>query len=108
MNVVVTSLTHSIVQVADVFLVCVMFFFMFGIVGMQLYMGKFYSCNDSSATGIDECTGTFTNPTTGREEPRVWANAYYNFNNIGAAMLSLFVIATGDGYSQIVVDGLAI
>lgn len=61
----VTSLRTSIVQMADVLLVCIMFFFIFAIVGMQLFMGKFYSCNDVSAANMTECTGTFINPATG-------------------------------------------
>lgn len=102
MNVVATALARSIVEMTDVLLVCVMFFFIFGIVGMQLFMGKFYSCNDDTVLGRGECTGEYVNPGTGSLEPRLWGNARYNFDNIGSSLLSLFVTVTGDGYSQIV------
>ena len=102
---------------------------------MQLFSGKFYSCNDTSVPDQAACTGTFTLPGTeqviahcvgppkkpsallalsksmrlgwpaAQVVPRVWSNADFNFDHLGNALVSLFVVATLNGYMEIMDSG---
>jgi hypothetical protein len=40
-----------------------------------------------------------------QEVPRLWDNAPFNFDHLGNAMISLFVVATLNGYSEIMDSG---
>ena len=44
--------------------------------------------------------GTYTDPTVGPDKPRVWSNAFYNFDNLGNALLTLFITVTMNGWSR--------
>lgn len=44
------------------------------------------------------CVGTFSND--GVLTDREWSNPYQNFDNVGNALLSLFVAVTLNGYSR--------
>ena len=44
------------------------------------------------------CVGTFSND--GLLTDRAWSNPYQNFDNVGNALLSLFVAVTLNGYSR--------
>lgn len=69
-------------------------------VGVELFGGQFYSCNDASVSTQSECTGAYQDPATGNVLPREWTNAQFNFDNVLQAVLSLFVMSTFDGYSD--------
>ncbi|CAN0007491.1 unnamed protein product, partial [Phaeothamnion confervicola] len=49
------------------------------------------------------CSGKWVNPATGLMETRdyAWSNGGYNFDNIGASMISVFVVATLDNWQDI-------
>ena len=44
--------------------------------------------------------GTYPDPTLGPDTPRVWSNAFYNFDHLGNALLTLFVTVTMNGWSR--------
>lgn len=63
----------------NVSLILGLFFIVFGILGVQLFAGRLYSCNDTSVEDKSECVGEFlstTPPTDGARGPRASA-AYY-------------------------------
>ncbi|CAG9463932.1 unnamed protein product [Pedinophyceae sp. YPF-701] len=107
MQLVFRSITLSMASMANVSVILMLFVMVFGILGVQLFNGRFKRCNDTSVAGVDECVGTFTNPETGEEEERVWSNTLLNFDHLGNAMLCLFVVSTLDGYAQILDDAMA-
>lgn len=45
---------------------------------------------------------------SGMEVERAWITAVFNFDNLGNALLSLFVTVTLDGYNDILVNAMAI
>ncbi|PRW21007.1 voltage-gated ion channel superfamily [Chlorella sorokiniana] len=94
------TLIRSLAEMANVTVLAGMVFLIFSILGVQLFAGLLWSCNDDSVAGKDECTGTFVDPATGDVLQREWTNAFYNFDNVGLAFLTLFVTATLDGYTR--------
>ena len=44
------------------------------------------------------CTGYFDD--SGVETERTWTNPYQNYDNVGNALLSLFIAVTLNGYSR--------
>lgn len=106
MRTVLKSVALSVGAMVNVSVVMLMFFVIFGIMGVQIFAGRFYRCNDPSVRHRSECVGSFAHPTEGDVELRRWRNAYLNFDNLYRALVSLFVTSTLDGYGQIMFDAL--
>ena len=53
-QVVVNALIKAIPSIANVLIVCIVFWLIFGIVGVQMFAGKFFKCVDEN--GIKVCT----------------------------------------------------
>ncbi len=64
-------------------------------------------CNVVQVAGQSECHGSFMDPSTGTTQPRVWSNAVFNFDNLGQALVSLFVVVTLNGYTEIVAAAMS-
>lgn len=56
---------------------------------------------------MQQCVGTFVDPRSNATLPRVWSNAPYNFDNLAHALISLFVVVTLNGYSDIMEDAMS-
>lgn len=54
-----------------------------------------------------ECVGTYTDD-FGREQERVWVNAYGNFDNIGNGLLTLFEVSSLEGWPGIMARSMDI
>lgn len=65
MRLVFRSVTMSLASMANVSLVVLLFFAIFAILGVQLFAGKFWSCNDPTVGGRESCVGTFVSPDGG-------------------------------------------
>ena len=91
MRVVVESLVKAMPQILNVLLISLLFFVIFGVVGVTMFKGLFYQCesdDDGSILDVDEVTCDGTTGAT-------WKNpAAGNFDNIFAAMLVLFEVST--------------
>lgn len=79
---------------------------MFAIIGVQLFKGTFFLCNDLSKMTEAECRGEYIHyedgdPTKPVSKKRVWSNNDFNFDNVGDAMVSLFVVSTFEGWPQL-------
>jgi hypothetical protein len=105
MRLVLKSVTMSLASMANVSLVVALFFLIFAIMGVQLFGGKMWSCNDGSVPDQAACVGAFVDPDTGAMAPREWTNAPLNFDHVGNALVALFAVATLNGYAEIVDDG---
>ena len=62
-----------------------------GIVGMQLFSGKMNSCSDPGVWTFVECVGLDAD-----DKPRVWVPYDVNFDNMGRALVSQFLLASED------------
>ncbi|KNC50163.1 voltage-dependent T-type calcium channel subunit alpha-1I [Thecamonas trahens ATCC 50062] len=113
LRLVVTALSNAVPSMLQIVVITLVFWLMFGIMGVTLFKGLFYACNDPSVAGRAECVGAFdpdpvvTNGTllAGTAIPRVWANAPYSFDNIGEAMLTLFEVSMLHGWADIMRSG---
>ena len=100
MRLVVKSLIHSIVPIKDVMLIIGAFWILFAIAGVQFFQGSFYSCQTSNTT-YNIVTRTDCAIVGGQ-----WNDADFNFDHLGAAMMSLFVISTLQGWENIMYYGM--
>ncbi|XP_037547149.1 sodium channel protein type 4 subunit alpha A isoform X1 [Nematolebias whitei] len=105
MRVVVNALVGAIPSIFNVLLVCLIFWLIFSIMGVNLFAGKFYRCvntttgelfpmsevnNHSECTALKEAT----------QDAR-WINVKVNYDNVGQGYLSLLQVATFKGWMDI-------
>ena len=69
-----------------------LYFFVFGILGVFLFRGTFWSCNDGSVAARGACVGSFESIGGNLVLPRVWANPPYSFDDTISAMRTLLEI----------------
>jgi len=72
--------------------------FIFSILGMTLFSGKFTKCNYDSAAGAQDCLGTFNR---GYVQPKVWSNPSRHFDNIYEAMFTVFTLSAVEGWLEV-------
>ena len=106
MRLVMATLVRSFPHVANVAVFGAFLFVVFGVLGVQLFAGTFWRCTDPSVAGVAECFGAFSDPATGHSEARAWVNAVLNFDHIGNAMLTLFVVSTRDRWFDVALDAM--
>ncbi|XP_021341539.1 sodium channel protein para-like isoform X8 [Mizuhopecten yessoensis] len=107
MRVVVNALIKAIPSIFNVLLVCLVFWLIFGIVGVQFFSGKFHKCIDSE--GIKVLPSVIPNMTIcNSTEGFKWINARVNFDNVLNAYLALFQVATYKGWTVIMDDAIDI
>ncbi|XP_077071976.1 sodium channel, voltage-gated, type I-like, alpha [Siphateles boraxobius] len=103
MRVVVNALLGAIPSIMNVLLVCLIFWLIFSIVGVNFFAGKFYECVNSTtdkrmpSTDVHnktECTSYGINETR-------WKNLKINFDNVGNGYLALLQVATFKGWMPI-------
>ncbi|KAK7492683.1 hypothetical protein BaRGS_00016162 [Batillaria attramentaria] len=97
---VVSSLIHAIPDIFNVFLVVIVFWLVFSIMGVQFFAGKFYRCLDRTSFDIMNYTIT-PNKFTCISAGHVWENTKVNFDNAGAGFLALFQVATFEGWMEV-------
>lgn len=93
------TLVRSLAAMGNVTVLAGMVFLIFAILGVQLFAGLLWSCNDASVAGKSDCVGSYLDPSTGDLQQREWTNMWLNFDNIGNALLTLFITSTLDGYT---------
>ncbi|XP_070587772.1 sodium channel protein type 2 subunit alpha-like isoform X12 [Erythrolamprus reginae] len=105
MRVVVNALIGAIPSIMNVLLVCLIFWLIFSIMGVNLFAGKFYHCvntttgemfNISDVNNKTECEELIHNNQQAR-----WKNVKVNFDNVGAGYLALLQVATFKGWMDI-------
>ncbi|CAG5117509.1 unnamed protein product, partial [Candidula unifasciata] len=85
----------------NIILVTFLLNFMFAVMGVQLFKGKFFSCTDQSKLTRDECQGNFIYYETEHKveiRPRKWEKSDFNFDDVSNGMLTLFTVATFEGW----------
>lgn len=99
MQVVVNALVGAIPSIMNVLLVCLIFWLIFSIMGVNLFAGKYHYCfNETSEIRFEiedvnnktECEKLMEENST---EIR-WKNVKINFDNVGAGYLALLQVAS--------------
>ncbi|XP_031638629.1 voltage-dependent calcium channel type A subunit alpha-1 isoform X8 [Contarinia nasturtii] len=102
---------NSLKNVVNILIVYILFQFIFAVIGVQLFNGKFFYCTDESKRNAEECQGSFfvydEEEELPREEKRRWMTQSFHYNNVATAMLTLFAVQTGEGWPQILQHSMA-
>uniref|UniRef100_A0A4W4F2X0 Sodium channel protein n=1 Tax=Electrophorus electricus TaxID=8005 RepID=A0A4W4F2X0_ELEEL len=102
MRVVVNALLGAIPSIMNVLLVCLIFWLIFSIMGVNLFAGKYYHCVNSTTDKLlpieevnnrSECLAL--------NDSARWKNVKINFDNVGAGYLALLQVATFKGWMDI-------
>ncbi|XP_024605424.1 voltage-dependent L-type calcium channel subunit alpha-1S [Neophocaena asiaeorientalis asiaeorientalis] len=96
----------AIRTIGNIVLVTTLLQFMFACIGVQLFKGKFFSCNDLSKRTEEECRGYYYvykdgDPTQMELRPRQWTHNNFHFDNVLSAMMSLFTVSTFEGWPEL-------
>ncbi|XP_072043529.1 voltage-dependent T-type calcium channel subunit alpha-1G-like [Amphiura filiformis] len=100
LKLVVQTLLSSLKPIGNIVIICCTFFVIFGILGIQLFKGKFFYCDGPDIRMIRNRTQCEANP---RNQ---WLNQQYNFDHLGQALMALFVLASRDGWVEIMYNGI--
>ncbi|XP_072105678.1 sodium channel protein type 8 subunit alpha-like [Mobula birostris] len=106
MRVVVNALVGAIPSIMNVLLVCLIFWLIFSIMGVNLFAGKYYFCfNETSEhrflpKEINNKTDCEALMESSNGDVR-WKNVKINFDNVGAGYLALLQVATFKGWMDI-------
>ncbi|XP_053247294.1 voltage-dependent R-type calcium channel subunit alpha-1E isoform X5 [Podarcis raffonei] len=96
---VVTSLKN----VFNILIVYKLFMFIFAVIAVQLFKGKFFYCTDSSKDTEKDCIGHYVDheKNTMEVKCRKWKRHEFHYDNIMWALLTLFTVSTGEGWPQV-------
>ncbi|XP_041350166.1 muscle calcium channel subunit alpha-1-like isoform X2 [Gigantopelta aegis] len=103
---VVQCVIVAIQTIYNIMLVTFLLQFMFAVMGVQLFKGKFFYCTDASKLTEDVCQGfyvdyddgNFQHPTLKKRE---WLENEFNFDDVSQAMLTLFTVSTFEGWPDL-------
>uniref|UniRef100_G1PE85 Sodium channel protein n=1 Tax=Myotis lucifugus TaxID=59463 RepID=G1PE85_MYOLU len=105
MRVVVNALLGAIPSIMNVLLVCLIFWLIFSIMGVNLFAGKFYHCINTTTGEIFDISEVNNHSDCQRlierNETARWKNVKVNFDNVGFGYLSLLQVATFKGWMDI-------
>jgi hypothetical protein len=105
MQMIVDAFLRALPALGYVVVLTAFIFLIFSIVGMSLFLGNFYRCNDASAASKGDCVGT-TVSDEGVVVPQVWSRPYVNFDNAWEAFVALFQVSTLSGWLSVLFDGM--
>uniref|UniRef100_K7F401 Sodium channel protein n=1 Tax=Pelodiscus sinensis TaxID=13735 RepID=K7F401_PELSI len=105
MRVVVNALIGAIPSIMNVLLVCLIFWLIFSIMGVNLFAGKFYHCVNTTTGEMFDVSDvdnyTQCEDLIKKNESARWKNVKVNFDNVGAGYLALLQVATFKGWMDI-------
>ncbi|XP_064108487.1 voltage-dependent calcium channel type A subunit alpha-1-like isoform X4 [Macrobrachium nipponense] len=102
---------NSLKNVFNILIVYILFQFIFAVIAVQLFNGKFFYCTDESVHERAQCQGEFF-VFEGYErppevKPRLWRQQDFHYDNVMAAMLTLFAVQTGEGWPLVLKNSMA-
>ncbi|XDV45049.1 hypothetical protein PO909_013220 [Leuciscus waleckii] len=104
MRVVVNALVGAIPSIFNVLLVCLIFWLIFSIMGVNLFAGKFYHCINTTTEErfpMDVVNNRSDCMALMQTNEARWVNVKVNYDNVGLGYLSLLQIATFKGWMDI-------
>ncbi|XP_065944600.1 sodium channel protein 1 brain isoform X9 [Magallana gigas] len=108
MRIVVNALMLAIPAILNVLVVCMVFWLIFSIMGVQFFSGRFYKCKDSSGEVLlpsvvankSQCLAMAATHNYS------WVNSNINFDNVLNGYLALFQVATYEGWMEVMDDAI--
>ncbi|XP_037004239.2 sodium channel protein type 11 subunit alpha [Artibeus jamaicensis] len=103
MKVVVNALIGAIPAILNVLLVCLIFWLIFCILGVNLLSGKFQRCfnKTGSLSLLSQKDMIYENQSQCISRNLTWTNLKVNFDDVGMAYLALLQVATFKGWTDI-------
>lgn len=107
-QIVVNALMLAIPAILNVLVVCMVFWLIFSIMGVQFFSGRFYKCKDSSGEVLlpsvvankSQCLAMAATHNYS------WVNSNINFDNVLNGYLALFQVATYEGWMEVMDDAI--
>ncbi|KAJ8963979.1 hypothetical protein NQ314_005238 [Rhamnusium bicolor] len=104
MRIVVNALMYAIPSIFNVLLVCLVFWLIFSIMGVQFFSGKFFKCVDEEGERLD--TSIVETKWDCDRLNYTWINSKISFDHVGIAYLALFQVATFEGWMEVMADAV--
>ncbi|XP_025161931.1 voltage-dependent calcium channel type A subunit alpha-1 isoform X17 [Harpegnathos saltator] len=102
---------NSLKNVINILIVYILFQFIFAVIAVQLFNGKFFYCTDESKYTKEDCNGQFfvfeEDSMLPELQPRKWQSQSFHYDNVMVAMLTLFAVQTGEGWPQVLQNSMA-
>ncbi|XP_071560313.1 voltage-dependent calcium channel type A subunit alpha-1 isoform X13 [Temnothorax nylanderi] len=102
---------NSLKNVINILIVYILFQFIFAVIAVQLFNGKFFFCTDESKYTKETCKGQYfvfeENSMLPKLMQRKWDSQSFHYDNVMVAMLTLFAVQTGEGWPQILQNSMA-
>ncbi|KAF7248946.1 Voltage-dependent P/Q-type calcium channel subunit alpha-1A [Varanus komodoensis] len=95
---------NSLKNVLNILIVYMLFMFIFAVVAVQLFKGKFFYCTDESKEFEKDCRGEYLVYEKNNEvkaEKREWKKYEFHYDNVLWALLTLFTVSTGEGWPDV-------
>ncbi|CAB1319569.1 unnamed protein product, partial [Coregonus sp. 'balchen'] len=94
---------NSLKNVFNILIVYMLFMFIFAVIAVQLFKGKFFYCTDESKGLEKDCRGSFLDYDKDEvaAQPRVWKKYEFHYDNVLWAFLTLFTVSTGEGWPDV-------
>ncbi|CAG5127135.1 unnamed protein product, partial [Candidula unifasciata] len=101
---------NSLKNVSNILIVYILFQFIFAVIAVQLFKGRFFYCTDESKSTRDECQGQFFKYEGNSDDPTVndreWLRQDFHYDNTMMAMLTLFTVTTGEGWPNVLKNSM--
>ncbi|XP_076222293.1 sodium channel protein 60E isoform X3 [Nomia melanderi] len=104
MRIVVNALMYAIPSIFNVLLVCLVFWLIFSIMGVQFFGGKFFKCIDEYGELLDVSIVNTKDDCLRKNYS--WENSKITFDHVGIAYLALFQVATFEGWMEVMQDAV--
>ncbi|XP_078044251.1 sodium channel protein 60E isoform X2 [Augochlora pura] len=104
MRIVVNALMYAIPSIFNVLLVCLVFWLIFSIMGVQFFGGKFFKCIDEYGELLDVSIVDTRDDCLRKNYS--WENSKITFDHVGIAYLALFQVATFEGWMEVMQDAV--
>ncbi|XP_016130712.1 calcium channel, voltage-dependent, N type, alpha 1B subunit, a [Sinocyclocheilus grahami] len=94
---------NSLKNVLNILIVYILFMFIFAVIAVQLFKGKFFYCTDESKGLEKYCRGLFLDYDKDEvaAQPREWRKYEFHYDNVLWAFLTLFTVSTGEGWPTV-------
>ena len=96
LRVVFYAFARSVIPLRNILVLAFIITLLWGLLGVQLFNGKFYRCSDPTYTIIANCTAA----------GQLWMNAPLHFDNMPNAFLTLLSIASRDTWAASMWNGI--
>lgn len=96
----------SLRNVFNILIVYILFQFIFAVIAVQLFNGRFFYCTDEAKLTQSQCYGDALKYESLDKAPvptikRQWLRHNFNYDDVLAAMLTLFTVQTGEGWPNV-------